>query len=87
MLSAFLPGLAGWWIDAFASSPVPFLAGVIVLAAFMATGVMLGNTINGQMHAIWRTILLAKSTPKGAPPGGAVYRLRTHGVYRACTHC
>ena len=87
LLGAFVPAAAGWWLDAFAANPRLFVIGVVALGACMAIGVGLGSSINGAMHAMWRTILQAGSTPAGAPPGGFVYRLRTHpayiGVHRA----
>jgi uncharacterized protein (DUF2235 family) len=83
LLAAFLPGFAGWWIDAFAANPARFLGGVIFLIACMRTGVALGVRINGAMHAIWRKILWQASMPTGGGPTGFVYRLRTHPGYRA----
>jgi hypothetical protein len=85
LLDAFLPAFAGWWIDAFAASPGRFLIGIIALVSCMTAGVMLGSSINGAMHAIWRKILWQGVTPTGGAPTGFVYRLRTHPAYRA-TH-
>ncbi len=83
LLGAFLPALAGWWLDAFAANPARFLAGLVALVACMTGGVMLGSSINGAMHAIWRKILWQHTTPAGGTPTGVVYRLRTHRAYRA----
>jgi uncharacterized protein (DUF2235 family) len=83
LLGAVLPGFAGWWLDAFAASPRLFLVGLGSLATLMAIGVVLGRNINGEMHAIWRTILREGSTPAGGEPSGLVYRLRTHPTYKA----
>ncbi len=85
LLGGVLPGFAGWWLDAFAASPGRFLIGVVSVAGLMGIGVALGNNINGQMNAIWRTILKERMTPAGAVPESWVYRLRTNRTYRA-TH-
>lgn len=83
LLGAFLPASAGWWLDAFAANPGRFLVGVAALIACIKAGVMLGGSSNGAMHAIWQKILRQGSTPTGEAPGGFVYRLRTHPIYRA----
>jgi uncharacterized protein (DUF2235 family) len=82
-LSVFLPGFAGWWLDAFASNPGRFVAGVTVLGTFIGIGVALGNRIDGNMLALWRTILKERGMPRGTLPANVVFRLRTHPAYKA----
>jgi uncharacterized protein (DUF2235 family) len=85
LLGGFLPGFAGWWLDAFAASPGRFLIGLGVVVGLMSIGVVLGSNINGQMLVIWRSILKAQTTPPGAAPSGLVYWLRNNTAYKA-TH-
>lgn len=83
LVGTFLPGFAGWWLDAFASNPGRFLIGLVILVALMRRGVVLGHGINGAMHAIWRTVLGARAVPAAPAPGGFVYTLRTNRMYQA----
>lgn len=82
VVGAFLPGFAGWWIDAFASNPGKFLIGAAALVVLMLLGVYLGSRISDRMRTIWQTILNQKSTPQAEEPRGFVYNLRTNRFYQ-----
>jgi uncharacterized protein (DUF2235 family) len=82
LVGAFLPGFASWWIDAFASNPGKFLAGVAALVILMALGVSLGSKINDRMRTIWQTILKQNATPSHEKPNSFIYKLRTHDIYK-----
>jgi hypothetical protein len=83
LVGALLPASAGWWLDAFASNPSLFVAGVAALVMCMTAGVMLGSRINDAMHGIWQQILRDRETPRGDVPRTLVHWLRTHPRYRA----
>jgi uncharacterized protein (DUF2235 family) len=82
LVGAFLPGFAGWWIDAFASNPGKFLIGAAALVLLMVLGVTLGSKINDRMRTIWQTILKQKSAPSDEEPSSFIYKLRNNDVYK-----
>jgi hypothetical protein len=53
LIGQFLPGIAGWWIGAFAANPKEFLIGVVVLSALLFYGSAVGSKITDSMDAIW----------------------------------
>ena len=82
LVGAFLPGFAGWWIDAFAVRPGAFVLALLPLVGLMYLGVNLGRHITNRMHAMWRTILRDRELPPGPVTTSVVHRIRTHAVYR-----
>lgn len=83
LVGGFLPAFVGWWIDAFATNPGSFALALAPLVVFVYTGVRLGRRITGEMHTMWRAILLRKDEmPAGGAPTGFVHWLRTRPLYR-----
>jgi uncharacterized protein (DUF2235 family) len=81
-VGGFLPGFAGWWIDAFAMRPGAFVLSLVPVVVLVSAGVGLGRRITGRMHEMWRTILREQAVPHGALETSAIHRLRTHPLYR-----
>jgi uncharacterized protein (DUF2235 family) len=82
IVGAFLPGFAGWWLDAFAVRPRAFLFSLVPVVLFMYVGVALGRTINSRMHFMWRTILRHGEVPPGPVTTSVIHAIRTSAVYR-----
>jgi uncharacterized protein (DUF2235 family) len=82
LVGAFLPGFAGWWIDAFAMRPGAFALSLAAVVGLVNLGVMLGRRINGRMHEMWRTILRQHTVPQGQVTTSIVHAVRTHALYR-----
>jgi uncharacterized protein (DUF2235 family) len=53
LTATFLPGIANWWIGAFATNPGYFLLGALSLGALMGVGSALGVKIADLMNCIW----------------------------------
>jgi uncharacterized protein (DUF2235 family) len=90
IVGGFLPGFAGWWIDAFAAKPMAFLISVIVAAALILAGVYLGARASDGMRSTWNTVRARRAQPDKAssfpfrpPPTDLLFRLRTTNGYRS----
>jgi uncharacterized protein (DUF2235 family) len=88
LVGGFLPGLAQWWIDAFAARPWIFVISLGVVVALMLTGVYLGARISDSMRRLWNQVRdrqnrWSSSPALPSPPTDGLFRLRTSDAYRS----
>ncbi|MBR1297377.1 DUF2235 domain-containing protein [Bradyrhizobium sp. AUGA SZCCT0042] len=57
LVSTFLPSIAGWWINAFATYPGWFLASASIVVVLTMAGSSLGASIHGRMRLVWKRTL------------------------------
>jgi len=79
----FLPRQAvRWWTDYFATNPISFLLGIVVLAGLVWFGSRLESQITDQMRTIWKSRLV-KPTIRQSVLQYSVYAFRTSWPYQA----
>lgn len=87
LLDAVLPATVAPWVRYYQDRPFQLLAGVLVVGILVAWSSWLSGQITERMRRIWRqTGLEAHPVDPVEPPGGWVYRLRTHPWYRLAFH-
>lgn len=79
-VQSVLPGAARWWINLYASNPVAFVAGVVVLVLLLALGSKLSGKIADGMRTIWCSRGKIAPVKKGVLHD-IVYWLRTRWWY------
>jgi uncharacterized protein (DUF2235 family) len=83
VVSGFVPGFLGWWVDAFAANSLTFVVCAALAIGLMLTGVSLGARVADAMRGLWCNVLVPGSRPAPPPPHNLVFRLRTADAYRS----
>jgi hypothetical protein len=78
----FLPRqVVRWWTDYFATNPIPFMAGIIVLAGLIWFGSRLESQITDRMRTIWKSRSV-KPKIRQSVLQYAIYTFRTSWPYQ-----
>jgi Uncharacterized alpha/beta hydrolase domain (DUF2235) len=72
LLGTFLPGIAAWWINSFASYPGWFVGSAVFVGLLTYLGSTLGSWIIGRMDRIWK---------KTMPPASLVGHISDCALY------
>jgi uncharacterized protein (DUF2235 family) len=87
LVGGFLPGLAQWWIDAFAARPWIFVISLAVVVVLMWIGIYFGARVSDEMRVIWKVVKTRREGGDAdelpAPPTDSLFRLRTSDGYRS----
>jgi Uncharacterized alpha/beta hydrolase domain (DUF2235) len=80
LVASFLPEGFGFWADAYATNPTPFLVAVVALCFFLWAGAKLRNQIVNSMRFIWKSRTLQVAA-QSSFLHTAIYWFRTRALY------
>jgi uncharacterized protein (DUF2235 family) len=84
-VGGFLPGFAQSWLDAYRDRPGWFFLVALIVAGLLRRGSRLKGEVNDRMGKVWARqngLRAAKLEQLAPEPGGWIYTLREHALYK-----